>query len=134
MIGAWRLARFWVASPRGDRHPFGEDADGLLVYSADGWMSAVLTRRQPTGGTSLEQSHHLSDEEKAAAFDGYLSYAGRWRVEGDEVVHQLELALVPGLRAEQRRRFRIEGDRLELEYTVQGASGVHTFHLHWRRA
>ena len=134
MIGAWRLVRFWVESPAGTRWPFGEDAEGLIVYSADGWMSAILSRHHEATEAALERSHHLDRAAKADAFDGYLSYAGRWRVEGDEVVHAIELSLVPGLRTEQRRRFVLDGDTLALSYTMQGRSGVHTFHLHWRRA
>lgn len=74
-------------------------------------------------------------EAKAAAYDSYLSYAGRWRVDGDEVVHDVELALVPEVVGqEQRRRARMEGEELVLTYGVPARHGVARFELRWRRA
>jgi len=137
LVGAWRLVRFTVDAPhRAPRHPFGPDARGLLVYTADGHVSAVLSRaaRPPLGG-DLERAHRAGGDAKIAAFDGYLSYAGRWRLDGDRVVHSVELALVPDVvGAEQVRRARLDGDRLRLEYQRTGRDGrPRTFRLEWTR-
>ncbi len=34
-------------------------------------------------------------EEKGAAFDSFFGYCGTWRLDGDRVVHSVELALNP---------------------------------------
>jgi hypothetical protein len=84
----------------------------------------------------LERAHHASAEAKAAAFDGYMSYAGRWYVEGDEVVHTVELALTPdAVGRAQRRTARLEAGGLCLTYDVTGRSGVvRNYRLDWVRA
>ena len=47
LLGAWRLESWTVGySDRDDfSYPYGEDPQGLLVYSDDGWMSACIARR-----------------------------------------------------------------------------------------
>jgi hypothetical protein len=101
-------------------------------------MSATLSRGgdPPRWDTTLETTARASLEAKAAAFDRSMTYAGRWRVEGDEVVHEVEHALAPGVVGrENRRRFRLAGDRLVLSYAIMPPSGVtRTFELTWRRA
>jgi hypothetical protein len=115
--GAWRLVRWEIDYPgRGTRtEPFGPDAAGLLLYTPDGWMSAVMARTDRARFPSADM-RRVSAAERAAAFDGYLHYAGRWRLEGDTVVHEARLALNPLLEhTVQRREARLEGGRLVLE-------------------
>ena len=51
----------------------------------------------------------------AALFRSMTSYAGRYRVEGDEIVTQVEVAWHPAWEnTEQRRFFSVAGDRLTL--------------------
>jgi len=137
LVGAWSLVSFVVRRDgRSDRYPFGDDAEGLIVYEPSGRMSAVLSARgRSSGATRLEDAHRVRVEAKAASYDSYLSYAGRWRLEGDEVVHDVELALVPEVVGqEQRRRVRLDGDELVLSYEVEGRRGMARFELRWRRS
>ena len=96
----------------------------------------MLTRsgRAPLG-QGLETAARATPEAKAAAFDGYLSYAGRWHLDGDDVVHTVEQALVPEVVGrEQRRRLLLDGERLILSYVLSARSGIdRTFVLTWRR-
>lgn len=144
LIGAWRLERFVItfADGRPPRFPFGEDARGQLIYAADGRMSAVLSRaeRPLLGAHRLETATQVGPAAKAQAFDSYLSYAGRWRLEGDRVIHAVELALVPEIVGiEQVRTVRLDrderGPRLRLSYALTARSGVERrYVLTWRRA
>ena len=82
-----------------------------------------------------ETAHRASDDAKARAFDSYMSYTGRYHLEGDEVVHTVELALTPeAVGQAQRRRLRWEGATLALSYTVQGRQGPRHYLLSWTRA
>ena len=95
-------------------HPFGKDATGLLVYTAEGYMSgAVMSGHRP-----LFKNIGLlngSPEEKASAFDGYLHYGGRYSVQGNKVTHHVEVSLFPNwVGKEQVRYFEFEGDHLIL--------------------
>jgi len=139
LVGAWRLQRFVItfADGRAPLYPFGEDATGQIIYSASGQMSAVLSRSQraPLSATSLERAYAASAEAKAHAFDGYLSYAGTYRLEGDEVVHRVEMSMVPDtVGLEQRRRITWHGEILELSYEVTARSGItRRYTLRWEK-
>jgi hypothetical protein len=134
--GAWRLERWTLEYPDGRVvRPFTPGADGLLIYSKDGHMSAVL---QAPGRARLssEDLTRVADADKAAAFAGCVQYAGRWHVEGDSVVHSVEFAVNPNLAGtRQVRAVELQGDRLELvarEPLEGGGERVHR--LAWRRA
>lgn len=138
IVGTWDLVAFTTTFSDGRpvQHPYGERPVGRIVYTGDGHVSAVLSRADRAGGTDLETAFRATEAEKAAWFDSYLSYAGRWRVEGDEVVHTLELALLPSMvGSEVRRRFVLDQERLVLCYTRTPRSGVtRTFTLTWERS
>ena len=145
LVGARSLEQFVISHSDGRPPllPFGADARGLLLYSADGRMSAILCRgeRAPLGIATLEQAERASKEAKAEAFSSYVSYAGRYRVErepggADRVVHEVELSLLPDLvGAEQARRAFLKGDQLALSYEVTPRSGVvRLYLLTWRRS
>ncbi len=139
LVGTWRLVRFEVHRSGGQPPilPFGEGAEGLLIYGADGWMSAVLAHgeREELSTRRLESAGKAPDREKAAAFETYLSYAGRWRIDGDEVVHSVEHALVPNIEGtELRRAWQLDGDRLVLSYQMVGRRGLpRRYELVWER-
>lgn len=142
LLGPWHLERFVIgfADDRPPVFPFGEDARGQLMYCPDGHMSGTVCRntRRPFGAR-LEASYHADADLKAEAFDGYLAYAGTWRVEGDEVIHTVDFALTPDLVGrENRRTARLEhgpyGVRLHLSYTLTAKSGIErNYTLIWRR-
>ncbi len=86
ILGAWTLSSYVIADVSGENreYPLGEDARGLLIYSADGFMSVQISRpgRQAYADGAL---HGGTDAERAAAAAGYLAYAGRYSVQGDDV-------------------------------------------------
>lgn len=140
LVGGWRLARWEVVyldasgTERRRTFPFGPDATGLLLYTPDGWMSATIAA---AGRRAFDAPNprETPAEARAAAFDGYFSYAGRYRVDGGRVVHELAVALNPGmLGAPQVRDARLEGDRLELSASEPTADGGRRLHrLLWAR-
>ena len=139
LLGAWRLHLFRIRfeDNRPAIFPFGEDAQGQLIYTADGHMSAFLSQRirEPLSSKRLETSGSSTDGEKSAAFDSFLSYCGRFSVDGDEVTHHVELALVPNIAGlDQIRNGRIDGDQLFLDYELTPKSGVtRHYELIWQR-
>lgn len=138
LVGTWDLLAFTVALPNGTAlHPMGEDARGRLMYGADGRMAAMLSEatRTPLSTPRLEAYGKAPDAEKVAAFDSHLSYAGRFTVEGEVVVHHVEFASVPNIVGlEQRRDALLEGDTLTLRYAVTSRRGTRHNILRWRRA
>lgn len=143
LLGSWLLLRWEIAygDGRPPTLPYGADATGLILYTADGWMSACIGR---TGRPRLSSDSVRSapEAERLAAFESWFQYAGpfalRERSDGGlEVVHRVTHALNPNMvGTEQVRRveFGIE-DTLTLSAsdTVPGSTVARHHRLRWRR-
>ena len=117
--------------------PMGENPVGGLTYVGDR-MVALLSRadREPfrTGG-----QWDASEEEKAGAYAETLAYSGSFDVEGDvegdTVVHRVEVSIFPNwVGLDQRRRLSLDGDRLvESGRIEEGTSEARTVELTFQR-
>jgi hypothetical protein len=134
--GTWRLISYGTHFPDGRvEHPFGDEATGLLIYTADGAMSGQVMR---AGRAHLPNGYRRSGavEPVVAAFEGYIAYCGIYQVEEDtlHVVHHVEASLFPNwVGTQQRRGYQFDGERLTL--TAPGSrSGVQVSNrLIWQR-
>ena len=137
LVGAWRLDDWTIEYDDGrpSSHPFGDDARGLLIYAAGGAMSVSVTRAE-RARLSRENVRTAPEAERAAAFDTYFAYAGRWRLEDGQMIHEVDQALNPNfITTAQPRRIEHHGDRLILSAAQQTASGATMKNrLTWRRA
>lgn len=116
LVGVWRLIDYRTQyEGEALERPLGESPVGFILYTADGHMSGTMQRR---GATPFAVADRLraTAEEKARAFDDYVAYCGRWRRDGDRVVHVVEASLLPNwIGDEQVREVRwIDDDRVEL--------------------
>lgn len=119
IVGSWRLIDCVRTGADGAvSHPWGKDAVGLLIYAADGHMSAAIDQPDGAGGRRM------------------LSYCGRLECEGAENVHRIEIASDPALVGTvQRRRVTLAGDTMTLTASPSIAFGPGTSaDLVWRRA
>ncbi len=133
LVGSWHLVQWRVTSEgKTVRYPYGHDAEGLLIYSPDGTMSACIqTPKRPGLGAAPRRA---SDAHRAAAFDGFFCYAGTWRVTGHDVVHQVELSLNPDFPgSEQRRRASLVDDVLTLRAVETQGEQTREHELTWKR-
>jgi hypothetical protein len=117
LVGTWRLLTWAaVADDGGETLPMGPAPEGLLVYSANGTMIAMMgpggRRRfgsdEVTGGTPDEQ---------AEAFRTFIAYGGAYEIEGSIVTHLVEHSLFPNwIGTSQRRQWELDdqGERLTL--------------------
>jgi hypothetical protein len=116
LIGAWQLVRYWTRYDGGERiFPLGEDAVGLILYTPDGFMTGTMQRARPLRFAVADRLNAMAPE-KARAFDDYVTYCGRWRLDGDRVLHHIEASLLPNWIGEvQPREVRwLADDRIEL--------------------
>lgn len=92
--GTWRLVEWTVTVDETVTRPFGGQAEGVLTYTDDGWMWATLQKkdRSPLGTGTLAAA---TAEQRAGAAAGYLAYAGRYTVDGEQVHHHVEFSLFP---------------------------------------
>jgi hypothetical protein len=135
LIGTWQLVSYRLVGTRGRvRYPYGEDAVGYLLYTADGHVavSIMSAQRQPFTGADILRR---TTEEAAAATRTYLSYCGTYEVEPNRVVHHILASLFPNWSGTSQERFYcLQGDRLELSTAplngeVQGPRAL----LVWQR-
>jgi len=135
LVGSWRLVACEHKRSDGSSHyPWAKDAQGTLIYTADGRMSAFVMKanRKPFHAKGFFDG---SPEEKARAVDDCLSYSGRYRVESNQVIHILELSLFPNwIGTEQARFFKLEGSSLSLSsLPYPTPTGSETAYITWKR-
>ena len=130
LIGTWRLERWELVYDDGrpPECPLGADAEGFLIYTADGHVSATLARRSRP---------RLADDDgaKARAYEAYFGYAGRYEVRDGAVVHHIAIAPDPALTgATTLRNAVLDGDRLTLSGPDFAAGSPRSHRILWRRA
>lgn len=141
LTGVWHLLAFESHDPtKGVSHPYGQEVDGQLIYTAQGEVSLVVMARNRTRvGVLLEDLRDLglgwaffrAIGRYRAALLKQFSYAGTYRVEGSAVVHKVAVASFPDwVGTELRRDAELSGQRLRLSLTNR--RGVRT-DLVWRR-
>jgi hypothetical protein len=132
--GAWAYHRWRITYEDGRvTEPFGADASGLLLYTADGFMSACIMAgdRQPFASANPRAA---TLRERAAAYDSYFSYAGRWRLVRGVVEHIVSVAANPAMvGTSQFRHARLSGRRLVLSAEETTARGLRSHELEWHR-
>lgn len=141
IVGVWTLISFERRSGNGEvSHPFGPSPVGRLIYDQSGYMSAALMASdRPALGMPPEnvkgmrpsiQSIRVIHRVFTAAML-HSSYCGRYRLEGDTIVHQIEVSSLPDWTGtELRRRAAFENGQLALSFAdAQGAQMT----LRWKR-
>jgi hypothetical protein len=101
-LGSWRLAGVErEEEATGRKLDIGSKQSGYLSYTPDGRMMVIIARHVDGGD------------------DQITCYAARWHVEGDKVIHDVEIAArAPWAGTQQIRGFRFEGNRLILSPPV----------------
>jgi Lipocalin-like domain len=115
LVGTWRLVDSYEArvSTQEIVRTRGRSPRGLLVYRADGGMTVQVMDDE----RRLFPSPQVTLEDKAAAFETYTAYFGRFEARPGEsaVVHHIEGSLLPNEVGQSRLRFfALDGDRLTL--------------------
>jgi len=117
-IGAWRLvsAEFRAEDGAIAESPYGPEPQGLLMYDAQGSMSAQLAQKSRTPFAIADRRAGTAEEIKAA-FESYQAYYGRYKVDEREhvVTHTVIQSLLPNLvGTEQRRQYKFKDGKLIL--------------------
>jgi hypothetical protein len=137
LIGVWKLVSVTSTNADGIRNnePWGINPKGTIVYTREGWMTAVINYggRKPL---STADRFRATTDEKATAFETSFSYAGRFDVKGEKVIHHVEIASVENwVNTDLIRNFRLQGNRLILQTpplaSQQGTAA--NFELTWEK-
>ncbi|HEX5259117.1 MAG TPA: lipocalin-like domain-containing protein [Sphingomicrobium sp.] len=136
ITGTWRLVSASSRGPHEERDdaPYGTSPSGLLIYTADGHVTAIVSS---SGRPPLSVNDRITApvEERASAFATSFAYAGRYKFLCDRVVHDVEVATVPNwVGTQMTRKVRIVGNRLILSTPPIAKGGtVSSFDLVWER-
>lgn len=131
LVGTWRLNKSTRVDENGRKtQPWGESAIGFITFTKDGWMSLnIQSRNRP-----IFDAGHASagtPSEKVAAFDSFISYAGRFDIVGDTIHNFVEASSFPNwVGTVLVRRTEIRGDSLTLTSVSDGPRWVNE----WTRA
>ena len=116
IVGTWKLVSATNTTDKGEvRDTWGPNPTGLLTYTADGWVMAIITNggRKPL---SVSDPVSAPAEERAEAFATLTAYAGRYTVTGERIIHHVEISWVQNYANTDlvRSIVNLDGNRLTL--------------------
>ncbi len=135
LVGTWRLVSASSKTLGGERSeaPYGLNPAGFLTYTEDGRVIALISYggRKPISG----RTGTFALEEQAEAFKTFLAYAGRFTLNGDTVIHHIEISSIQNyVDKELVRSVKFEGERIILVTPPTLVNGkVQTVELIWQR-
>jgi hypothetical protein len=135
IAGTWRLIAA-SATSGGDRNdaPYGPNPSGFITYTGDGRVMAIISH---SGRKPLASGDRISAsvDERAEAFATSFSYAGRYSLAGDRIVHRVEIASVQNwVDTDLVRLVRVQNNRITLTTPPISVGGqIRTTELVWER-
>ena len=140
LVGAWRLQSYLDVPVDGSAplHPMGTDAQGIIMYTPDGFMSAQLMISGRPDFASGDWFDGTDEEYRAEAND-YIAYSGPYAVNEEEksLTHTMDVSLFPNWEGQtQPRIVELKEDILRLstaEPFLSKGQLVNSY-LTWRRA
>jgi len=126
LIGTWKLVSWQVIiENEPPQNVFGSHPKGFLILTREGRSIVVTTAENRQAG--------MGDAERAALHKSMLAYSGKYRIEGNDFITIVEVSWNEEWNGtEQRRHFRIEGDKLFIE-SAPGPSVVFPGKTDFRR-
>lgn len=128
IVGTWRLVKFEDVEDGKTIHRFGEKPLGLFIYTADGHVAIQIanpdnpnclapSKKNGPGRKDDLELPACTAAQMQALLDGTVAYWGTYSVDKatGEVIHHVKSDLSNGyIGTDQRRRFILTGDRLEI--------------------
>jgi hypothetical protein len=127
LIGVWRLRQYSdVTEGTPAIYPFGQDPEGLLIYTPEGFVSALLMARgRPNlSGNGFTEG---TPDQYTSAGKSFIGYTGRYDVDESKLVvtHRPTVAFAPNMIGSiQQRLVDLQGDVLVLTAEHVQATGL----------
>jgi lipocalin-like protein len=132
LVGTWKLASASSTTSKGEREtPYGSNPSGLLTYTADGRVNAIISY----GGRKALSFGGGKLEEQAEAFKTFLAYAGWYTLSGDKVIHHIEISSIANyVGKDLARQIQFDRDQITLITPPTPVNGkIQTVELVWTR-
>ena len=115
LLGTWRLVAWKNRDKQGKiSQPLGSDAVGYISYTEDGHVFVHImtgTRKEFSTGGLFD----VTPDECVNAYATHISYCGPYDIQGDTIVHKVDICSFPNwIGSEQRRHAEIEDGHLIL--------------------
>jgi hypothetical protein len=136
-VGTWKLIAMEGRKSNGEIiYPYGEHPNGIVTYTAGGWMSAQIFRIGRPGIASGDNGL-TTVEEARAIVAGSVGYFGTYEVDeaAKTVMHTVVGSLIPNWEnGVQRRLYELSGNRITLTTPSLPTGGQDSIHvLIWER-
>jgi hypothetical protein len=132
LVGTWKLVSALSVTRSGERNenPYGTGPVGQLAYTHEGRVTSLIAY----GGRS-PLSIAATPEEKAEAFNSFVAYTGSYSLEGDKVIHHIEISSIQNYVGKNLvRTIRFDGDRIRLITPPTMVNGkFQAIELTWKR-
>lgn len=143
LLGTWKLISVTAIFPDGNinNEAFGTNPIGYITYTPEGKMMVIFSKseRPLLSGNSASPLtaaiHSVPIEERAQAFSSFNSYAGSYTLDGNKVIHHVEIASIPNRVGQSLiRSFKLDGNRVTLKTPPSKSDDVpKVFELVWER-
>lgn len=111
VIGVWELESLesFDLKDSSVSYPIGKNVQGLLIYEANGYMSAILTNKD----RSLITNSSLAESWSGVFLAESVAYSGKFSTDGVNMFHHIEVSSCPNLvgKTEERKILVAEQDR-----------------------
>ncbi|SFS49687.1 lipocalin-like domain-containing protein [Sphingobacterium wenxiniae] len=116
LIGSWKLLSYIEVPIQGEDSlfPMGKNPYGILLYSADGYMSVQIAKEERLLFGSNDKLI-ATGEEMASALEGYIAFAGRFKVDNSNAIvsYMIKSSLFPNWKNKvQHRKVDFEGENI----------------------
>ena len=135
LVGTWRLVAASASSGSAkDDAPYGPTPSGIITYTGEGRVMAIISH---SGRKPLASGDRISASvnERAEAFATSFSYAGRYSLLGDKIIHHVEIVTVQNwVGTDLFRLVRVEDNKITLATPPISVGGqIRTTELVWQR-
>jgi lipocalin-like protein len=121
LVGSWQVERYVDRPDSGvPLYPLGTAPIGLFVFTSDGYVSVNIMRNPRAGATNTLD---LNTDPTRCWPDWYCSYFGTYTYDAPSsswTIHVLGGSILGYIGTDQRRSFRIQGNRLILAGSYEG--------------
>ncbi|MEA5596418.1 lipocalin-like domain-containing protein [Rivularia sp. UHCC 0363] len=141
LLGTWKLISIMAIFSNGkiDREAFGINPIGYITYTIEGKIMVIFAKSDRTllsgnSASSLTDAiHSVPIEERSQAFSTFNSYAGSYTLDGNTVIHHVEIASIPNRVGKSlTRNFKLDKNRITLTTPYQ-SDDKPRFELVWER-
>ncbi|NJL78816.1 MAG: lipocalin-like domain-containing protein [Richelia sp. RM2_1_2] len=142
LLGTWKLISITAIFPDGkiDKEAFGINPIGYITYTPEGKIMVIFSKseRPLLSGNSASPLttaiHSVPIEERSQAFSNFNSYAGSYTLDGNTVIHHVEIALIPNRVGKSlTRTFTLNENRITLTTPLSKSDDTPKFELVWER-